>query len=115
MITCPFYKKIKNRETGQVLLITVLIMMSTFALAIAIGGMVLYELRSMVNTNESVKAIYAAESGIEWQLYKTNKDSYATAPKMENGTDYECPTTCTNCIHCSGTAGRVNRAMEISF
>jgi hypothetical protein len=111
----PFHKKIKNKEAGQVLLITVLIMMSTFALAIAIGGMVLYELRSMVNTNESVKAIYAAESGIEWGLYKTNKDPYALKPEMKNGTEFECPDTCTNCIHCSGKAGRVNRAIEISF
>jgi Tfp pilus assembly protein PilX len=103
-----------NKQNGQVLLITVLIMMSTFALAIAIGGMVLYELRSMVNTNESVKAIYAAESGIEWKLYQANKGN-ASAPEMDNGTNYECPDTCTNCIHCSGTSGRVNRAMEISF
>ena len=109
------HKNHTNKQNGQVLLITVLIMMSTFALAIAIGGMVLYELRSMVNTNESVKAIYAAESGIEWKLYQTNKNKDAIPPKMDNGTDYECPPTCTNCIHCSGTAGRVNRAIEISF
>lgn len=114
MITPSFYKRIRANETGQVLLITVLIMMSTFALAIAIGGMVLYELRSMVNTNESVRAIYAAESGIEWLLYKANKGE-VPAPEMHNNTSYECPPTCTNCIHCSGTSGRVNRAIEISF
>ena len=106
---------LKNKQNGQVLLITVLIMMSTFTLAIAIGGMVLYELRSMVNTNQSTKAIYAAESGVEHKLFIMNKSVGASAPTMENGTSYECSSDCVNCIRCTGTAGRVNRAMEVSY
>lgn len=102
-----------KKQNGQVLLITVLIMMSTFALAIAIGGMVLYELRSMINTNESVKAIYAAESGIEWQLFTTNKGN-TDLPTMTNGTKYE-NSSGDGYIRSSGTSGRVNRAMEVSF
>ncbi|HPT40115.1 MAG TPA: pilus assembly PilX N-terminal domain-containing protein [Candidatus Paceibacterota bacterium] len=105
---------LKHKQNGQVLLITVLIMMSTFTLAIAIGGMVLYELRSMVNTNQSTKAIYAAESGIEWRLFTTNKGN-ALTPEMGNGTSYDCSSDCINCIRCTGTAGRVNRAMEVSY
>jgi Tfp pilus assembly protein PilV len=104
----------KNKQNGQVLLITVLIMMSTFVLAIAIGGMVLYELRSMVNTNQSTKAIYAAESGAEWRLFMTNQGS-TLAPEMENGTSYDCSSDCSNCIRCTGTAGKVNRAIEVSY
>jgi hypothetical protein len=109
----PICKKNKNSERGQVLLITVLVMMSTFALAIAIGGMVLYELRSMVGSGESVKALYAADTGIEYQLYMLNKGNI-DQPVMTNGTKYE-NTSGTGYVRSSGTSGRVNRAIEVSF
>ncbi|MDD4860395.1 MAG: hypothetical protein PHR56_09405 [Dehalococcoidales bacterium] len=103
----------KNKQNGQVLLITVLVLMSTFALSIALGGMVLYELRAMVNTNESVKALYAAESGIEWQLFKANKGN-TDMPVMTNNTTYENDSGA-GYIRSSGNSGRVNRAIEVSF
>jgi len=106
-------QKNKKNQKGQVLLITVLILMSTFALAISMGGMVLYELRAMVNTNESVKALYAAESGIEWQLFRANKGN-TDLPVMTNGTTYENDSG-PGYIRSSGNSGRVNRAMEVSF
>jgi Tfp pilus assembly protein PilX len=108
-----FLFSFKNKQNGQVLLITVLVLMSTFALSIALGGMVLYELRAMVNTNESVKALYAAESGIEWQLFKTNKGN-TDMPVMTNNTTYENDSG-TGYIRSSGNSGRVNRAIEVSF
>lgn len=108
-----YHLKNKNSQNGQVLLITVLVLMSTFALAIALGGMVLFELRAMVNTNESVKALYAAESGVEWQLFRANKGN-TDLPIMTNGTTYENDSG-PGYIRSSGNSGRVNRAMEVSF
>jgi Tfp pilus assembly protein PilX len=108
-----FLFSFKNKQNGQVLLITVLVLMSTFALSIALGGMVLYELRAMVNTNESVKALYAAESGIEWQLFKANKGN-TDMPVMTNNTTYENDSG-VGYIRSSGNSGRVNRAIEVSF
>ncbi len=107
------FQKNKKSQKGQVLLITVLILMSTFTLAIAMGGMVLFELRSMINTNESVKALYAAESGIEWQLFTANKGN-TDLPVMTNGTSYENDSG-PGYIRSSGNSGRVNRAMEVTF
>lgn len=107
-------KKIKNQK-GQVLLATVLILMSTFALAITIGGMVLFELKSMNATGESVKALYAAEAGIECRLYMTNKaGSCDTSGTLENGTEYTSTDYITY-IRSIGTSNKVNRALEIIF
>ncbi|MDP2855607.1 MAG: hypothetical protein Q8N90_00600 [bacterium] len=107
-------KKIQNQK-GQVLLATVLILMSTFALAITIGGMVLFELKSMNATGESVKALYAAEAGIECRLYMTNKaGSCDTSGALENGTEYTS-TDYTAYIRSIGTSNKVNRALEITF
>ena len=107
-------KKIQNQK-GQVLLVTVLILMSTFTLAITIGGMVLYELKSMNATGESVKALYAAEAGIECRLYMTNKAGSCDASgTLENGTEY-ISTDYVTYIRSIGTSNKVNRALEITF
>ncbi len=102
------------KQKGQVLLITVLVLMSTFALAIVIGGLVLYDLRAMVSAGESVKAIYAAESCIEWELYKLNKGNIS-APVMSNQVEYGEAVIREGSITCSGNSGRVNRAFQINF
>jgi len=102
-----------KKQGGQVLLITVLILFSTFALAIALGGMVLFELRSMISTGESVKALYAAESGIEWEIYRTNRGNIA-APAMTNGTEYQTSSGA-GYLRSVGKSGKVNRALEITF
>ena len=107
-------KKIENQK-GQVLLATILILMSTFALAITIGGMVLFELKSMNATGESVKALYAAEAGIECRLYMTNKaGSCDISGTLENGTKY-VSTDYITYIRSIGTSNKVNRALEITF
>lgn len=103
----------KNQK-GQVMLITVLVLMSTFALAITIGGLVLYDLRAMISVGESAKAIYAAESCVEASLYKINKNGSITLPEMDNGTSYE-KTDLASGLRCVGTSGRVNRAFEIRY
>jgi len=105
-------QKIKNQQ-GQVLLVTVLILMSTFALAITIGGMVLFELRSMNSSGESIKALYAAESGIEWELYQTNYGAIEE-PTMTNGTSFKT-TSGPGYIRSVGTSVKVNRALEVTF
>lgn len=101
-------------QKGQVLLITVLVLMSTFALSISIGGLVLYDLRAMISAGESAKAIYAAESCIEASLYDLNK-APILMPEMTNGTEYKKTVLGSSGIRCIGTSGRVNRAFEIQF
>lgn len=104
--------KNKNQK-GQVLLISVLILFSTFALGVTIGGLVLFELKSSISTGESVKALYAAESGAECAIYKANK-GISCSPSMTNGTEYKTSTGL-NYIRSTGTSGKINRALEITF
>ncbi len=106
--------KLKYNQKGQVMLITTLVLMSTFALSITIGGLVLFNIRASVSTGESTKAIYAAESCLEHQLYLLNKGQ-ASSPDMTNGAEYSDPIPDENGIICTGSSGRVNRAFEITF
>ncbi len=60
-----------KRESGQVMLITVLVLSGTILGATAIAGLImLYQVRQSTDIVNSTKAIYAADSGIEWRLYK---------------------------------------------
>jgi hypothetical protein len=103
-----------KKQKGQVLLITVLVLMSTFALAVVIGGLVLYDLRAMISAGESTKAIYGAESCIEWELYKLNKGN-VSSPEMSNDVEYREAIVREGSISCSGNSGRVSRAFQINF
>lgn len=100
-----------DKQSGQVLLVTVLVLFSTFALATTLGGLVLYELRSSISIGESVKALYAAESGIEWKLFETNKWSIS-APEMSNETQYSTSQG-NGYIRANGTSNNASRGLEV--
>ncbi len=85
-------KSTKNSQKGQALLITMSILMASFLVGSGLSGLIIYELRSTITTGESVKAFYAAESGLEYQLYKDIKvppEQEISKPKMSNETNFK--------------------------
>ena len=79
---------------GQVMLITVLVLSGTILGATAIAGLLmLYQIRQSTDIVNSTKAIYAADSGIEWQLYKFFKAPDPDAQKCKTcaESDFACP------------------------
>ncbi len=109
-------QKTKNNK-GQAILITILILSATFLIAMLLGGLVLYELRSMIFTGESIKALYAAESGLEWGLYAKIKDSTTPRPSMSNDTSFNVSIIEDGSITITsvGKSGNNYRALEASF
>lgn len=59
-----------NKESGQAVLIFVLVLGATILSVTAIAGYVtLQKLRASTDIVDSAKAIYAADSGVEWCFY----------------------------------------------
>jgi hypothetical protein len=86
-------------QKGQVMLITVLALSGTILGATAIAGLLmLYQIRQTTDAANSAKAIYAADSGIEWRLYRFFKvDSQTCNPDCEGSGFADClPPTMTN-------------------
>ncbi len=79
-------QNIKSQK-GQTLLITMLILMSAFLVGLDLAGLILHELKTNFFVGESVKALYASESGLEYELYKLNKGNIS-APMMNNTTTF---------------------------
>lgn len=104
-----------KKQKGQILLVTLLVFLSVFALGIALGILVLFELRAMTHLGESVKALYAAESGIEWRLFCFAK-YYINPPTLSNDTTFSAEEG-NNYIRAVGTTlkTKISRALEVSY
>lgn len=62
-------KKIKNNKKGASLLLTLLIVSAVLSIAFGISGLSLGEIKISRDTPKSLIAYYAAEAGIECQMY----------------------------------------------
>ncbi len=83
----------KNDKTlkikGQVMLLTVLILGGSILGASTIAGyLMILKVRGSSDTTNSTKAIYAADTGIEWELYKQFKNQSYPKPSMSNSTGF---------------------------
>lgn len=77
----------KNRQ-GQVMLVTVLVLGATLFGAITIGGLVLvYQLRQTSDLEDSTRAVFAADAGIEWGLYQKFQSASSLAMIQNEGYD----------------------------
>ncbi len=72
------------------MLLTVLALSATIIGATTIAGLLtLYQIRQSSDIANSTKAIYAADAGLEWQLYRFYKNDLVYAkPAFANGADF---------------------------
>jgi hypothetical protein len=87
-----FYK----RQSGNVLLLALLVMAGLITAGIGIGAIILNEIKQAQNIDFSVLAYYAAESSSENALYKLRKENVVLTCPVGN---------CEPTGYCSGGAG----------
>lgn len=116
---------------GQVMLLTVLIVSGTILGATTIAGLLMvYQIRQAINFGESLQALFAADTGLEWQLYRKFQKSDYPEPVLSPDTNASFVTTvdASSSIQSVGCAGAlitnarkgscprpVNRAFELIF
>lgn len=109
------------------MLMTVLIISGTILGATTIAGLLtLYQLRQSANVSDSAKAIYAADTGIEYELFRIFKtDKYGTCVlrtclpdytvnnSLSNGTSFIATVPAdASYIESAGSAGKTTRAFR---
>lgn len=107
-----------NRENGIALLLTVIILSVVALVAVLIANIVIVQLRLARDIGDSQTAIYAADSGVEWQLYQTRKGVSVTSPVMSNGATIETIVTGVTpnfTIKSLGSYQSVKRQFDVSF
>lgn len=106
-----------RKDKGQIFLMSVLILSVVLTAGLVLMAIFIKDLKQAGETSASVKAFYAADSAIEWQLYNQFNDPDIPSPQMENETsfiyknDYET----LGRIQAIGIAGKVRRGIEINF
>jgi len=108
-------------EKGQVMLLTVMVTGGLILTASVIGGLLmLYQVRQSTDIINSTKAIFAADAGLEWDLYQRfvindNSDGTFDNPiSFSNGATVKIIRN-GNTTKSIGTAGHTSRAFEANF
>jgi len=114
-------------KSGQVMLLTAVLISGIVLSATSLAGLLtIYQLRQVTDVNSSTKAIFAADTGIEWELYKKFGDSKAYPPHgantnvgLDNGATFQTFLTTDpsnpSLVNSVGTSGRSSRAFQIYF
>ena len=118
------YKNTKNNQ-GQAMLLAVLIIGTSILVMTSISGyLMLQRIRSSSNIIDSTKAIFAADTGIEWELFKKNKCTEESInplcnkkPSLTNNSSFNTflsnISTSTQLIKSIGTSVKSNRALKV--
>ena len=97
------------------MLIVVLTLSALLVMSTAISGLlVAHELRQTAGLSQSAAAIYAADSGIEYELYRKYKNADYPAPVFQNNAVVRTSATPAS-LRSVGQSGSAARAFEYSF
>lgn len=110
---------INSYKKGISLLLSVLIVAVLMATGLAVATILIVQLRTSILAEDSVKAVYAGEVGVECTLYNLRKPPVACPfSPLTNGAQYIVSTTSSGSlllIKSIGTSGGARRALEISY
>ncbi len=114
-----------KREKGIALLLTMIILSAVMLIAMLIATVVVIQFKLSSDVNYSMITIYAADSGVECQLYKIRQvaslDCYTDGGQlvMSNGATISTTVTGNCLLNCTvkslGAYKEVKRQFEISF
>lgn len=125
--------KAKNYfRRGQAMLIATLTLGGVILGVTALAGVLMvYQIRASTDSANSAKALFSADSGIEWALYSYYAPPQGLLPTFSNGamlaancyTGKDVLTTCDNAdpaatssyVIAKGSAGNTSRAFLVTF
>jgi hypothetical protein len=103
-----------NSQKGQIMIISVMLITSTvLSVTVMASFLMLYHLRQSVDIESSAKAIFAADAGVEWELYRELKDANYPKPVFKNGAKLETVHIDADRFRSIGSIGRSARAFEV--
>ena len=96
-------------QKGQVMLLSVLIISGAVLGATAIAGLLmLYQVRQATNITLSMQALFAADAGVEWELFKLFKSDI-----VSENPDLEIKMTNNTCVFTSTDLGPISEGFRL--
>jgi len=109
---------IQDKSSGQIFLMSILVLGAVMASALFLMAIFIKDFRQSIETSESVKAFYAADAAMEWEIYNSLNDPDVVEPVMDNGTNFISENNFDDVsknIKTVGTSKKVNRGLEVNF
>lgn len=108
---------IQDKSSGQIFLMSILVLSAVMASALFLMSIFIKDFRQSIETSESVKAFYAADSAMEWQIYNSLNTPQEIGPQMLNNTSYNYQNNFSDSknIKTTGVSKKVNRGLEVNF
>lgn len=116
-----------KEERGSILIFAVLMLSVILTITLTLVSIFVPKLRSISETASSVKAIYTADSALEWCLYNNRHPAAPIpSPTMSNGATYTILDSAGDSSDCNpqppqpldyrtvGSYGGVNRSFEVT-
>ena len=101
---------------GTALIYTLLTVGIILSITFFLAGIFASKLRLAFDFPNSVTALYAADSAIEWQIYNALKEPDALQPSLTNGATFDITTPLGSFpIKVIGKFRGVSRALEVSL
>ncbi len=113
-----FFNSFSKKSSGQVFLLSILILSATMAAALFLMAIFTKDLRRSVETSESIKAFYAADAAMEWQIYNNiNPENKLEEDKWQMKEITQFENKFPHSIKTVGFArgGQVSRGLEVYF
>ena len=113
-----------KKLSGQIFLMSVLVLSVVLTSGMVLMMLFTRDLKASFDTSQSLKAFYAADSGLEGQLYNifTNTNIQPASGNLNSEVFFECSTTTIDtaikiqCVGKVGTAERaIKRGIEVNF
>jgi len=101
-----------NQQKGNAILYAVLMVTLMLGMTIVLSAVFISKIKAATESSYSLKAIYAADSGLEGRLYQKRVDAEASLPSMSNETIFTVYDG-TSTIRSVGEYKGVKRALEI--
>lgn len=112
-----------NFEKGISLYLSLVIMGIFLSLALGLNSILLGQIEIIQGVGNSVSAFYAADTGIERELYENNTTTVSYSGSLGNSSysvqviiapDLDCYPPLSYCVKSVGTYKTINRAIYIS-
>ena len=111
-------------QRGSIIVFTVLMLAAILAITLTLTRIFIPRIRAITEATDSIGAVYAADSAMEWCLYTNRgKAPPLSQPMMSNGATYQiynggtpsaCPSGETLNYRTVGTYRGVSRSFEVS-
>ena len=111
----------RRANSAQTIFLVLVIISAVMAIGLSFGLMNVHRLHTTSKVGESVRAYFAAESGVECEIYKETVDNSVdcdSSKHMTNGTSYTVSASTVGVltiIDANGDSKEVYRAIEVKY